>query len=36
MYPVNDKMDFTCKKELYYALIDDNFDLIDKASYFEL
>lgn len=36
MYPANDKMDFTCKKELYYALIDDNFDLVDKASYFEL
>lgn len=36
LYLVKDRMTFTCKKELYYALVNDNFDLIDKASYFEL
>ena len=36
LYLVKDKMTFTCKKELYDALLKDNFDLIDKASYFEL
>lgn len=35
-YLVKDKMTFTCKKELYNRLIEDNFDLIDKSDYFEL
>ena len=35
-YLVKEKMTFTCKKELYQALLDDNFDLIDKSEYFEL
>ena len=33
---VKDKMTFTCKKELYNSLLDDNFELIDKSDYFEL
>ena len=35
-YLVKDKMTFTAKKELYNALLDDNFELIDKSDYFEL
>ena len=35
-YLVKDKMTFTCKKQLYNALLDDKFDLIDKSDYFEL
>jgi transcriptional antiterminator len=35
-YLVKDKMTFTCKKELYDKLIEDNFELIDKSDYFEL
>ena len=36
LYLVKDKMTFTCKKELYDALLKDNFELIDKSTYFEL
>ena len=36
LYLVKDKMTFTCKKELYDTLLEDNFELIDKADYFEL
>lgn len=36
LYLVKDKMTFTCKKELYDKLIEDDFVLIDKADYFEL
>jgi hypothetical protein len=36
LYLVKDKMTFTCKKELYNSLLDDNFELIDKSDYFEL
>lgn len=31
-----DKMPFTCKKELYEMLINDDFELIDKDDYFEM
>ena len=36
IYLVKDKMTFTCKKELYDNLLEDNFELIDRADYFEL
>ena len=36
LYLVKEKMSFTCKKELYQALLNDNFKLIDSSSYFEL
>ena len=36
LYLVKDKMTVTSKKELYNALIEDNYDLIDKSDYFEL
>ena len=36
LYLVKDKMTFTCKKELYDALLEDNFELIDKSDYFEM
>ena len=36
MYLVKDKMTFTCKKELYNALVEDGFELIDKTDYFEV
>lgn len=35
-YLVKNKMTFTWKKELYNALLNDNFKLIDKFDYFEL
>lgn len=35
-YLVKEKMTFTCKKELYQALLNDNFELIDTSEYFEL
>ena len=36
LYLIKDKITFTCKQELYNALLTDNFDLIDKSDYFEL
>ena len=36
LYLVKDKMTFTSKKELYDKLLEDDFELIDKADYFEL
>jgi len=36
IYLVKDKMTFTCKKELYDNLLEDDFELIDRADYFEL
>lgn len=36
IYLVKGKMTFTCKKELYDKLLEDNFELIDKSDYFEL
>ena len=36
IYLVKDKMTFTCKKELYDALIEDGFELIDTSEYFEV
>ena len=36
LYLVKEKMSFTCKKELYQALLNDNFELIDPSSRFEL
>ena len=36
LYLVKDKMTFTSKQELYNALLDDNFELIDRSDYFEL
>jgi len=36
LYLLKDKMTFTCKKELYEALLKDNFELIDQSTYFEL
>jgi hypothetical protein len=36
LYLVKEKMSFTCKKELYQALLNDNFEMIDPSSRFEL
>ena len=36
LYLIKDKMTFTCKKELYNALLEDNFELIDRTDYFEM
>ena len=36
MYLVKDKMTFTCKKELYDALLEDKFEIIDQDDYFEM
>lgn len=36
LYLVKHKMTFTSKQELYNALLDDDFELIDRSDYFEL
>lgn len=36
LYLVKDKTTLTSKKELYYALVENNFEWIDRSDYFEL